>query len=90
MNSYSLSSGDFALTATAIAQQIGIITTPFHAIKHLSDLPYDTPLDQVPPYNDNKEKGDPVTSLVLSGADLEVMTQAQWKHVLSVSLWFYS
>lgn len=83
--------GDFALTATAIAEQVGIITTPLHAIKHLSDLPYDKPPDEIPDFNADKEKGDLLTSLVLSGPEMNTMTESQWKQVLTVSsarLWF--
>jgi hypothetical protein len=76
--------GDFALTAVSIAEQVGIITNPVHAVKHFSDLPYDTPMDQIPPFDDNKEKGDPVTSLVLSGSEMTTMTESQWKQVMTV------
>lgn len=79
-------SGDFSLTAVAIAHQVGIITNPIHAVNHITDLPYDLPLDQIPPFNDNKQKGDTLTSLVLSGAEMQTMTESQWKQVLTVSL----
>jgi sodium/potassium-transporting ATPase subunit alpha len=77
--------GDFALTAMSIAEQVGIITNPIHAVNHLSDLPYDMPLDQIPAFDDQKEKGDPVTSLVLSGSEMTTMTESQWKQVMTVS-----
>jgi len=50
--------GDFALTATAIAEQVSIITTPLREVKHLADLPYDIPLDEIPAFNSNKEPGE--------------------------------
>jgi sodium/potassium-transporting ATPase subunit alpha len=76
--------GDFALTATAIAEQVGIITTPLNAVKHLSDLPYDKPLAEIPAFDSNKEKGDLLTSLVLSGQEMTTMTESQWKQVMTV------
>jgi sodium/potassium-transporting ATPase subunit alpha len=77
--------GDFALTATAIAHQVGIITNPISAVKHIGDLPHDIPLDQVPDFDNSKEEGDAMTSLVLSGSEMMTMTESQWKQVLSVS-----
>lgn len=76
--------GDFAITAAAIAQQVGIITNPTGKIQHLSDLPLDTPVSDVPKYNADKEPGDPVSSLVLSGSEMMTMTDSQWAQVLSV------
>lgn len=78
--------GDFALTAMSIAHQVGIITTPLSAVKHISDLPYDKPLDEIPEYNSDKEEGDALMSLVLSGQEMIKMTESQWKQVLTVSI----
>jgi sodium/potassium-transporting ATPase subunit alpha len=78
--------GDFSLTALAIAQQVGIITNPLPAVKHISDLPKDTPLDQIPSFNADKEPGDPVSSLVLSGSEMMTMTESQWAQVLAVRI----
>jgi sodium/potassium-transporting ATPase subunit alpha len=75
--------GNFA-TATAIAQQVGIIVTLLHAIKHLADLPYDVPLEEIPALNDDKEKGEVLTSLVLSSPEMN--TKSRWKQVLTVSI----
>jgi len=80
---FAMVTGDFALTATAIAEQVGIITTPLHAVKHLSDLPYDKPLAEIPAFDSNKEKGDLLTSLVLSGQEMTTMTESQWKQVMT-------
>jgi len=75
--------GDFSLTAVAIAQQVGIITNPLPAVKHINDLPKDMPLDQIPSFNADKEPGDPVSSLVLSGSEMMTMTESQWAQVLA-------
>lgn len=75
--------GDFAITAAAIAQQVGIITNPTAEIQHLSDLPLNTPIGDVQKYNADKEPGDPVFSLVLSGSEMMTMTDSQWAQVLS-------
>ena len=77
--------GDFSLTAVAIAQQVGIITNPLSAVKHIDDLSKDIPLDQVSAFNADKEPGDPVSSLVLSGSEMMTMTELQWAQVLTVS-----
>lgn len=81
-----LSLGDFALTAAAIALQVGIITNPLSAIKYLADLPQNMPADQIPLYNADKEPGDEVSSLVLSGPEMMTMTESQWAQVLAVSV----
>ncbi|KAF7984332.1 hypothetical protein HWV62_15333 [Athelia sp. TMB] len=80
---FAMVTGDFAITAAAIAQQVGIITNPTSDIKHLADLPQDTPIAEVPEYNADKEQGDAVTSLVLSGSEMMTMTDSQWAQVLS-------
>lgn len=72
------------MTAAAIARQVGIITTPENEIKHLSDLPLDTPLANIPDFDDDKAPGATLTSLVLSGAEMITMTESQWKQVLTV------
>jgi sodium/potassium-transporting ATPase subunit alpha len=68
----------------AIAQQVGIITNPISAVKHLDDLPKDMPIEDVPLFNPNKEPGDDVSSLVLSGSEMVTMTESQWAQVLAV------
>ncbi|CAF1024337.1 unnamed protein product, partial [Brachionus calyciflorus] len=59
--------GDYALTAAAIATQIGILTTPN----------YDT-RENLQQSNGNKKKG-----LVLTGSDLEMLTDDDWKLVVT-------
>ena len=68
----------------AIAHQVGIITNPISAVKHLEDLPKNMPLEQVPVFNPDKEPGDEVSSLVLSGSEMMTMTESQWAQVLAV------
>jgi sodium/potassium-transporting ATPase subunit alpha len=68
--------GDFAITAVAIAEQCGIITNAAR-IHHLSDLNRDIEVSSI-------DKFDPDTlelpnSLVLSGPDLMEMNDSQWE-----------
>jgi hypothetical protein len=77
--------GDFALTATAIARQVGIITTPPAALHGIANIPLDTPLDQIPKYIDSDGHTAP-TSFVLSGPELNIMTAAQWEQLLLVRM----
>ncbi|KAJ6544406.1 hypothetical protein B0H19DRAFT_300887 [Mycena capillaripes] len=80
---FAMVTGDFSLTAAAIARQVGIITTSEKAIKHLADLPLDLPLTEIPDFDDDKGPDTPLTSLVLSGPEMMTMTESQWKHVLT-------
>ena len=76
--------GDFALTAAAIAKEVGIITNPISAVKHLDALPRDTPIEQVAKYNPDKQPGDEFTSIVVSGPEMMTMTESQWAQLLTV------
>ncbi|KAK0528291.1 hypothetical protein OC834_004105 [Tilletia horrida] len=70
--------GDFALTATAIAKQCGIVTT--EKISGFADL--DALEGQIPPYDtwaDNSER--PMRALVLSGSDIMRMNDSHWETV---------
>ncbi|KAF9068133.1 hypothetical protein BDP27DRAFT_1266640 [Rhodocollybia butyracea] len=80
---FAMVTGDFALTAAAIARQVGIITTPVAEVQHLSDLPYNKPLDEIPEFNSDKEPDDKLTSIILSGPEIMTMTESQWKQVLT-------
>ncbi|KAJ7211566.1 hypothetical protein GGX14DRAFT_697247 [Mycena pura] len=80
---FAMVTGDFSLTAAAIAREVGIITVPEKAIKHLADLPLDTPLAEIPAYDADKPEDAPQTSLVLSGPEMMTMTESQWKLVLT-------
>lgn len=78
--------GDFALTAAAIAKEVGIITNPLSAVKHLDDLPRDMPIEQVAKYNPDKEPGDELSSIVVSGPEMMTMTESQWAQLLTLSI----
>ncbi|KAJ7227924.1 hypothetical protein C8J57DRAFT_1092819 [Mycena rebaudengoi] len=80
---FAMVTGDFSLTAAAIARQVGIITTPEKDVKHLADLPLNL-IGDVPKFDDDKlANGRPLTSLVLSGPEIITMTESQWKQVLT-------
>ncbi|KAK0185050.1 hypothetical protein F5146DRAFT_1105906 [Armillaria mellea] len=68
---FAMITGDFSSTAAAIAQQVGIITTPMSEVKYVKDLPHDASLESE------------MRSLVLSGSDLIGMTESQWKQALA-------
>ncbi|KAL1412745.1 hypothetical protein Q8F55_000492 [Vanrija albida] len=68
--------GDFALTAVAIAEQCGIVTNA-RTIHHLSDLNRDKELDTVAKYD--PDSLDIPRALVLSGPDLMQMNDSQWE-----------
>ncbi|KAF8205169.1 hypothetical protein K438DRAFT_1818664 [Mycena galopus ATCC 62051] len=80
---FAMVTGDFSLTAAAIARQVGIITTPEDQIRRLADLPLDTPLVDIPEYDDDKTPEATLTSLVLSGSEILTLTASQWKQVLA-------
>jgi len=67
--------GDFALTAVAIAEQCGIVTNAatIHRLKHL-DRNLD--ISAVKQYDPD---GDTTDALVLSGSDLMEMNDSQWE-----------
>ncbi|KAL9936732.1 hypothetical protein V8E36_004800 [Tilletia maclaganii] len=70
--------GDFALTATAIAKQCGIITT--EKISTFADL--DGLAGQIPVYDtwaDNENR--PMRALVLSGSEIMRMNDVHWETV---------
>jgi sodium/potassium-transporting ATPase subunit alpha len=80
--------GDFAFTATAIARQVGIITTPPSELHTVKDLPVEKPLDEIPEYDASKAPGDALKSIALSGLELTSLTPSQWKGILTVKLFF--
>ncbi|BGO93751.1 hypothetical protein NBRC10512v2_006066 [Rhodotorula toruloides] len=76
--------GDFALTAAAIARQVGIITCPPHLVKGFNDLsPHDGSASTSVVSRDKLEHEDmaSTTALVLSGADLLKLSEEQWAQV---------
>ncbi|KAH6646966.1 Na,H/K antiporter P-type ATPase [Truncatella angustata] len=66
--------GDFALTALAIAQEAGIVTLPTPAVHGLDALPREESTD-----SDSEKVMLPRQSIVLSGPDLMGMSAHQWK-----------
>jgi sodium/potassium-transporting ATPase subunit alpha len=69
--------GDFALTAVAIAEQCGIVTDA-GSIHRLADLNRDLVVDSIEKYDPTANFA-PISSLVLSGSDLMVMNDSQWE-----------
>ncbi|PBK66785.1 calcium ATPase [Armillaria solidipes] len=82
---FAMVTGDFSSTAAAIAQQVGIITTPMSEVQHVKDLPHDASLESVAVYEPevDKRSNPEMRSLVLSGSDLIGMTESQWKQALA-------
>ena len=68
--------GDFALTAVAIAEQCGIVTDASR-LHHLADLNRDIEVDSIDKFD--PESDDSPSSLVLSGPDLMEMNDSQWE-----------
>ena len=75
--------GDFQLTAQAIAIECGIVTNPasmIHSIDMLTRNPIE-PKDITPTANHNKESGPediPPRSITLSGSELITLNDSQW------------
>ncbi len=77
----------FALTAVSIARHVGIVTTPPNQLQHFGDLDRKLALESISEYDADKPEDAKPKSLVLSGLELMVMNEAQWKQALAVS-WF--
>ncbi|WVW86130.1 hypothetical protein I302_108171 [Kwoniella bestiolae CBS 10118] len=82
--------GDFALTAVAIAEQCGILSTSSSPsssarkkkiLHNIDDLPRNVPLDQVRQFTqaDLTSPTGNLPGLVLSGSDLMEMSDSQWE-----------
>ena len=74
--------GDFPITAAAIARDVGILSGGVGASHTVADLPRDTPLAEIPSYQPtlpNRER----RGIVLSGSDLMAMSDSQWKWMLA-------
>lgn len=80
--------GDFALTAQAIARECGIITNPNHLVHDVSALSRDPPASEKPPPKANDtttddEPDSPPRSIVLTGPDLPTLNEAQWTQLVT-------
>ncbi|CAG8960687.1 hypothetical protein HYFRA_00013455 [Hymenoscyphus fraxineus] len=78
--------GDFALTAHAIAAECGIITNPPHLVHTIASLsrtyaPSITSLSKKPLSDNDEPEPDRTTSIVLSGPELITLNQNQWDHL---------
>nr|GAT50085.1 H-K-ATPase alpha [Mycena chlorophos] len=73
---FAMVTGDFALTAAAIARQVGIITTPEKDMKGLAD-----PLVEISDFDDDKPEDAVLSSILQSGSEMMTMTESQWKQV---------
>ncbi|KAL0576968.1 hypothetical protein V5O48_005010 [Marasmius crinis-equi] len=82
---FAMVTGDFASTATAIARNAGIITTPASEIKHIADLPHDMDMSKIEKFDTWAEDAltRPMRSLVLSGSEIMTMNDSQWKQALT-------
>ncbi|KAJ8078261.1 hypothetical protein PM082_000467 [Marasmius tenuissimus] len=82
---FAMVTGDFASTATAIARNAGIITTPISEVKHIADLPLNMELSTIGKFDPWAEDAltRPQRSLVLSGSEIMGMTESQWKQALA-------
>lgn len=82
--------GDFALTAQAIARECGIVTNPDSAVADISALPRDAVGGASPPpppsnkyarggvVDDSSDAEALPASIVLTGADVQTLVPAQW------------
>jgi sodium/potassium-transporting ATPase subunit alpha len=76
--------GDFALTALAIAQDAGIVTVPSSAVHKVADLPRQGPKEDNNSSSGNGSNEDTVRSserrsIVISGPEMLHLTDYQWK-----------
>jgi sodium/potassium-transporting ATPase subunit alpha len=76
--------GDFALTALAIAQDAGIVTVPSPAVHKVADLPRQEPDTDGTSSSNNGSNKDTVISpdrrsIVISGPEMLHLTDYQWK-----------
>ncbi|GAA5838707.1 hypothetical protein JCM9279_003834 [Rhodotorula babjevae] len=74
--------GDFALTAAAIARQVGIITAPPESVKTVQQLSLVTDDKEKASIVDGEGASQVKTALVLSGPEMLTLTEAQWGEVL--------
>lgn len=70
--------GDFKLTAAAIAKQIGIFSCDIDKVHTINNLRPELKKDNVAKYDPNDENR-AITSLLITGADLITLNEAQWE-----------
>ncbi|KAK4191344.1 hypothetical protein QBC35DRAFT_375986 [Podospora australis] len=80
--------GDFALTAQAIARECGIITNPNSIVADVTALSRDQPVPKNSKERDhtpsNESEADTIpSSIVLTGSDLITLTDHQWDALVS-------
>ncbi|KAH8672129.1 P-type ATPase-like protein [Tricladium varicosporioides] len=76
--------GDFALTAQAIAAECGIITNPPHMVKGISALPRDDTFsvsESDPEKNTLDVSSEIKTSIVISGPEMATLNENQWEQL---------
>jgi sodium/potassium-transporting ATPase subunit alpha len=79
--------GDFALTAQAIARECGIITNPNHLVHSVTALSRE-PVEKLSKGDDRSSEGDEremPRSIVVTGPDLITLNDAQWDQLVSYS-----
>lgn len=74
--------GDFQLTAAAIAKQVGIITKEIDELDTIANLDSKMAKDTVVPYN-GRDGSRTVKSIVLSGSDLITLNESQWEQLVN-------
>ncbi|KAM7210066.1 hypothetical protein V8F06_014554 [Rhypophila decipiens] len=78
--------GDFALTAQAIARECGIITNPKAKVDSASALSrddFDRSKHESTPLSDENSDETPTTSIVLTGSDLITLSPTQWDDLVA-------
>ncbi|TNY23070.1 hypothetical protein DMC30DRAFT_444722 [Rhodotorula diobovata] len=74
--------GDFALTAAAIARQVGIITAPEGSVESVEDLPRRAAVDDKEKTPQADDDARHKSALVLSGPEMLTLPDEQWDDVL--------
>ncbi|GAA95544.1 uncharacterized protein L969DRAFT_92675 [Mixia osmundae IAM 14324] len=76
---FAMVTGDFASTAKAIAQGVGILSGNADVIHTVANLPRDIDEKDIKPFSPDS---DITTAIVLSGSDLMAMNEVQWKQIV--------
>lgn len=70
--------GDFKLTAAAIAQECGIVTRPLDRVHDVANLSFDDDTLEAAGIVELEKQHSGPLSLVLSGSDVETLDESQW------------